>query len=70
MVPFSAIALAMALGIALGPQESPGRRSGAIIAGTAVGLVVANFAWIYPVLTDQVLPHGQWLARMWLRSWI
>ena len=30
----------------------------------------ANFAYIYPVLTDQLLPYGQWLARMWLRSWI
>lgn len=70
IIPFSTIALAMALGMALGPVRSPGRRTGAIIAGLALGLVVANFAWLYPVLTDQMLPYGQWLARMWLRTWI
>ena len=35
-----------------------------------VALVAANFAYIYPILTDQVLLRSQWLARMWFRSWI
>ncbi len=43
---------------------------GAIVAGAFVALVGANFAYIYPVLCDQVLPHPKWLARMWFRSWI
>ena len=70
IIPFSTIALAMALGLVLGPARAPGRRTGAIIAGLAVGLVAANFAFLYPVLAAEVIPHGQWLARMWLRSWI
>lgn len=70
IIPFTCIALAMVLGLVVGPVDGPGRRRGGIIAGVAVGLVVANFAYLYPVLTDQLLPHPSWLARMWLRSWI
>ena len=70
IIPFTVIGLAMVMGLILGPAGSPGRRRGAIIVGVAVALVAANFAWIYPVLTDQLLPYSQWLARMWLRSWI
>ena len=70
IIPFTTISLAMALGLVIGPARSPSRRTGAIIAGLAVGLVVANFAWIYPVVTDGLLTNAQWLQRMWLRSWI
>ncbi len=69
-LPYTVTALALVLGLILGPARGPNRRPGAIIVGIAVCLVVANFAWIYPVLTDQLLPYQQWLARMWLRSWI
>ena len=70
IVPFTVIALAMVLGLILGPANGRHRRRGAIIVGVAVALVAANFAWIYPVLTDALLTRGEWLARMWLRSWI
>jgi dolichyl-phosphate-mannose--protein O-mannosyl transferase len=70
IIPFTVIGLAMVLGLILGPANSPGRRRGAIIVGVAVALVALNFAWIYPALTDELLPYSQWLARMWLRSWI
>lgn len=70
IIPFTVVALALAMGLLIGPPGSPGRRRGTIIAGTLTGLVVANFAYIYPVLTDASLPYSQWLARMWLRSWI
>ena len=35
-----------------------------------VALVAANFAYIYPILTDQLLPYQSWLSRMWFRTWI
>ena len=56
--------------VVLGPRDGPYRRRGAIIVGVAVALVVVNFAYIYPVLTDQLMLYKDWLARMWLRSWI
>lgn len=70
IIPFTVIGLAMVMGLILGPARSPGRRRGAMIVGTAVALVAMNFAWIYPVLTDELIPYSHWLARMWLRSWI
>ena len=70
IVPFTVIGLAMVLGLILGPADGPGRRQGAVIVGVAVALVAVNFAWIYPILTDELLPYSQWLARMWLRTWI
>lgn len=70
IVPFTVTLLAMVMGLILGKRNSPTRRRNAIIVGVAIALVVADFAWIYPILTDQLLPYPHWLARMWLGSWI
>ena len=70
IIPFTVIVLAMVFGLILGPADSPKRRRGAIIVGVAMALVAINFAYIYPVLTDQMMLYKDWLARMWLRSWI
>jgi dolichyl-phosphate-mannose-protein mannosyltransferase len=71
IIPFSVMAVALCIGRLLGPDEPTDRRMiGGILAGAYVALVGANFAYLYPILTDQVLPHSKWLARMWLRSWI
>jgi dolichyl-phosphate-mannose--protein O-mannosyl transferase len=40
------------------------------VVGAFVVLVVLNFAYIWPILTDKVLPHPAWLSRMWFKSWI
>jgi len=70
MIPFNVITLAMVLGLIIGPRDGPHRRRGGIIVGVLVALVLANFAWIYPILTDGLLTHADWLLRMWLRTWI
>jgi dolichyl-phosphate-mannose--protein O-mannosyl transferase len=70
IIPFTVTILAMVFGMILGPANGPNRRRGAIIVGVAMALVALNFAYIYPVLTDQMLLYKEWLARMWLRSWI
>jgi dolichyl-phosphate-mannose--protein O-mannosyl transferase len=70
MVPFTVISLAMVMGLVLGPANGRYRRRAGMAVGVLVGLVVANFAWIYPVLTDQLMWRSQWMARMWLRTWI
>jgi len=33
-------------------------------------LVLANFAFMYPVFTAQVLPYELWRQRMWFSGWI
>ena len=57
-------------GPAAGPPDAPTRRVRSMAVGVVVALIVANFAWIYPVLTDQLLPYRSWLVRMWLSNWI
>ncbi len=70
IVPFTATLLAMVMGLVLGPRDGPHRTRGAIIVGVAIALVALDFAYIYPVLTDQLLLTPDYYARMWLRSWI
>lgn len=71
MIPFMVIALAMALGVILGPAKpGPRRQSGAIVVGAVVALIVMDFAFIYPVLTGELMTRQQWLWRMWLPGWI
>jgi dolichyl-phosphate-mannose--protein O-mannosyl transferase len=71
-VPYLCLALAMCLGLVLGRRDaSPLRRQwGAAVAGCYVLLVVANFAWLLPVLSGEVIPYADWARRMWWRSWI
>ena len=71
-VPFLCLALALAAGWAVGsPAASSARRRwGAIGVGGYLALVVANFAWLYPVLAAQTIPLADWQDRMWFPSWI
>jgi dolichyl-phosphate-mannose-protein mannosyltransferase len=56
----------------LGPRTAtPSRRQwGAAVAGAYLLLVVANFAYLLPVLSAQVVPYADWYSRMWWKSWI
>ena len=70
LLPFYVTGLAMALGKILGPAHHPRRRVRAVLAGVAVALVVLHFAFIYPILSDELLTRPEWLARMWFGTWI
>lgn len=75
MVPFTVIAISLVLGAIIGRPGPDGpattrRMIGTAVAGAFVILVVLNFAYIWPILTDKVMPHSQWLSRMWFKSWI
>jgi dolichyl-phosphate-mannose--protein O-mannosyl transferase len=71
MIPFMVIGLAMVMGVILGRADAgQRRRTGAIICGTITGVIVANFAFFYPVLTGQLLTRFAWSLRMWIPGWI
>jgi len=70
IIPFTVTGLAMAFGTILGPADAPDRARRAVIVGSSIALIVFNFAFIYPVLTDELLTRPQWLARMWFGTWI
>jgi dolichyl-phosphate-mannose--protein O-mannosyl transferase len=71
-LPYLVMAITLCLGLIIGPAvAAPGRRAvGAVIAGAYLLLVLANFAWFYPVLTAQPIPHNFWQDRMVFQSWI
>ena len=71
--PFLVLAVAMALGIMIGPRDAdPTRRMVGL--GIAAGYVIAValcFAYFYPIFVGQSIPYESWQSRMWLGSrWI
>ena len=72
-LPFLVLALTLAMGRLIGPSTAP--------SPTAYGrasswpapffvLVLLNFAWFWPIWTNQLLTHGEWLDRIWFSRWI
>lgn len=71
LLPFSVMGLALCLGKLLGTATAGNRRMfGAVVVGAFVALVGANFAYLYPVLTDGLLTYESWQSRMWFKGWI
>ena len=52
------------------PLPSPRRTTGVVVAGSFFVLVLLNFAWFWPIWTDQLLTHSEWLDRIWFARWI
>ncbi len=71
-IPFTVIATTLVIGHLVGTARSSTRRRmfGTVAAGTFVVLVVVNFAWFWPIYTDQLITTREWLQRIWFRSWI
>jgi dolichyl-phosphate-mannose-protein mannosyltransferase len=71
-LPYLVIAITLCLGLIIGPvRVAPGRRAaGAAGAGAYLLLVLANFAYLYPVLAAQAIPYAAWYQRMWFHGWI
>jgi dolichyl-phosphate-mannose-protein mannosyltransferase len=70
--PFLVIAITLCLGLIIGPvRAGPGRRAiGAVGAGGYLVAVLLNLAYLYPILTAEVIPYSAWLSRMWFHRWI
>jgi dolichyl-phosphate-mannose--protein O-mannosyl transferase len=71
-VPYLVMAITLCLGLIIGQaRAAPGRRAtGAVVAGGYLLLTLASFAYLYPVLSAQVISYTAWFQRMWFRSWI
>ncbi|WP_309136410.1 dolichyl-phosphate-mannose--protein mannosyltransferase [Nocardioides campestrisoli] len=72
MLPFVVLALVLCLARLVGPDLRPSRRRtlGAVVGGSFTVLVVLAFAWFWPVWTNELITHDEWLGRMWFRRWI
>ncbi|HVB45982.1 MAG TPA: phospholipid carrier-dependent glycosyltransferase [Streptosporangiaceae bacterium] len=71
-LPYLVMAITLCLGLIIGPVAAPpGRRAtGAIVAGVYLLLVVASFAYFYPVFAAETLPYNLWHQRIWFASWL
>jgi len=71
ILPFTVLALTLLMGRLLSaPAPSPRRTFGTIVAGSFFILVMLNFAWFWPIWTDGLLTHSEWLSRIWFSRWI
>jgi len=71
-VPFMVLAITLLMGRLLGASSAPTprRTAGVIVSGAFFVLVLLNFAWFWPIYTDQLLTHKEWLDRIWFSRWI
>jgi dolichyl-phosphate-mannose--protein O-mannosyl transferase len=71
VAPFLVIAVTLVLGELLGKaREGPERRgTGLLLVSLYVGLVVANFAWLWPIFSGDSITPAHWNAELWLPSW-
>ena len=71
MAPFLVLAIALILGdILYQPRQNPERKTlGLLVVCFYVALVIANFAWLYPVLTGIPISQSTWNLEIWLPSW-
>jgi dolichyl-phosphate-mannose-protein mannosyltransferase len=72
ILPFLVLGATLLLGEILGPAGSgPRRRAvGAAVGGGVLVLTLLAFAWFWPIWTDQLVTHREWLQRMWFKRWI
>jgi dolichyl-phosphate-mannose--protein O-mannosyl transferase len=71
-VPFLVLSITLCLGLVIGSARASAlrRTTGAAVAGIYLLAVLLNFVYLYPILSAQVIPYSQWLARMWYHGWI
>jgi dolichyl-phosphate-mannose-protein mannosyltransferase len=71
VVPFLVLATVLIMGTVLGRADAPRerRQTGLLAVGLWVGLVVANFVWLWPILNGLPITQEMWDAQLWLPSW-
>jgi dolichyl-phosphate-mannose-protein mannosyltransferase len=72
ILPFTIIAITLTIGTLIGPSRAPSARrtAGVVVSGAFVVLTLVNFAWFWPIWTNQMLTHSEWLDRIWFSRWV
>ena len=71
-LPFVVLALTLVIGQLIGPSRLPSSRrtTGVVVGGAYVILAMLCFAWFWPIYTNGLITHSQWLERIWFSRWI
>lgn len=71
LAPFLAMGVALVLGEVLGRAGASKERrtTGLLVVCLYLGLVVANFVWLWPILTALPISVESWHQQLWLPSW-
>lgn len=71
LAPFLVMAVALVLGDVLGRAGNPAERraTGLVAVCLYLGLVIANFVWLWPILTAMPISPSTWSEQLWLPSW-
>jgi dolichyl-phosphate-mannose-protein mannosyltransferase len=71
MAAFLVLGLTLMLGQILGRSRDGYERrgTGLLLVALYVGLVVANFVWLWPILNGDSITDWRWQAELWLPSW-
>jgi dolichyl-phosphate-mannose--protein O-mannosyl transferase len=72
LVPFLIIGVTLGLGAVLGSARAGETRRtiGLVAVCGYVALVVVNSAWLWPILSGQLITYAEWRARISFPSWI
>ncbi|QIG41488.1 phospholipid carrier-dependent glycosyltransferase [Nocardioides anomalus] len=72
ILPFVVLALTLTAGKLLGRSRapSPRRTAGTVAVGVFLVFTVLNFAWFWPIFTNELLTRSEWLDRIWFHRWI
>jgi dolichyl-phosphate-mannose--protein O-mannosyl transferase len=72
LVPFLVIGVTLILGAVLGSAGAGEQRRtiGLVAVCAYVALVVVNSAWLWPILSGQLITYQEWRSRIWFPSWI
>lgn len=71
LAPFLVLGIVLVLGEILGSAQEyyERRKTGLLVVALYIGLVVANFAWLWPILNGDPITQDHWQAEMWIPSW-
>jgi dolichyl-phosphate-mannose-protein mannosyltransferase len=71
MAPFLVLGITLVLGQILGSARAGRERrgTGTLAVALYVGLVVANFVWLWPILNGNPITPEMWQDQLWLPSW-
>nr|WP_220480668.1 phospholipid carrier-dependent glycosyltransferase [Halosaccharopolyspora lacisalsi] len=71
LAPFLVLGIVLVLGEILGSAKAgkERRKTGLLVVALYVGLVVANFSWLWPILDGLPVTEARWQAELWLPSW-